>query len=97
MLYLKENEAGLYVKIKVQPKASKNEIKGLQGDALKVRLTSPPVDGAANLACQNFLAQILDIPKNQVKIVSGLTSRNKTILLEGLPKDTFLNMINKYL
>jgi len=85
------------VKIKVQPRASKNEIKGVQGDALKVRLTSPPVDGAANSACQSFFAEILDIPKNQVNIVAGQTSRNKTLLIEGLSKESFMNIINKYL
>ncbi|KJS84707.1 MAG: hypothetical protein JM58_10315 [Peptococcaceae bacterium BICA1-8] len=97
MLELRENEAGLLVKIKVQPKASKNEIKGVQGDALKVRLTSPPVDGAANLACQNFFAELLDIPKSHVKITTGLTSRNKTLLIEGLSRVVFMNIINQYL
>jgi len=94
---LRESEEGLLVKIKVQPKASKNEIKGIQDDAVKVRLTSPPVDGAANLACQNFFAKILDIPKSQVKIITGLTSRNKTLLIKGLSKATFMNIINRYL
>ncbi|MDN5322293.1 MAG: uncharacterized protein PWQ67_747 [Clostridia bacterium] len=94
---MKENEAGLLVKIKVQPRASKNEIKGIQGNALKVRLTSPPVDGAANLACQNFFAQLLKIPKNHVKITSGLTNRNKTLLIEGLSKTEFMDIINKYI
>lgn len=97
MLEIKENDAGLLVKIKVQPRASKNEIKGIQGDALKVRLTSPPVDGAANLACQNFFAQILEKPKNQIKIVAGLTSRNKTLLIEDLSKGAFMTIINKYI
>ncbi|MGI6225339.1 MAG: DUF167 domain-containing protein [Peptococcales bacterium] len=97
MIELKENDNGLLIKIKVQPRASKNEIKGVQGNAIKVRLTSPPVDGAANLACQNFFAQICDLPKSQVQIVAGLTSRNKTLLIEGLSKGTFMNIISKYL
>lgn len=97
MLELRENEAGIFVKVKVQPRASKNELKGVHGDALKVRLTSPPVDGAANLACQNFFAKLLDIPRSQVKIAAGLTSRNKTLLIEGLSKGNFMNIIIKYL
>ncbi|MFZ7103192.1 MAG: DUF167 domain-containing protein [Peptococcaceae bacterium] len=97
MLDLKVNEKGVYVKIKVQPRASKNEIKGIHGDALKVRLMSPPVDGAANSACQSFFAEVFNLSPSQVSITHGLTSRNKTLFLEGLPKNKFLDIINKYI
>lgn len=96
LLKIKETETGVILKIKVQPKASKNEIKGLQGDALKVRLTAPPVDGAANTACQSFFSDLFKIPKNRVKIIAGLTNRNKTLLLEGLSKLEFDSIIDKY-
>ena len=65
--------------VHVQPRASKNEIAGLYGDALKVRLTAPPVEGVANEALIDFLSQSLDIPRRNVCIVSGFSSRNKVI------------------
>jgi uncharacterized protein (TIGR00251 family) len=65
--------------VHLQPRASKNEIAGLHGGALKVRLTAPPVEGVANEALIDFLSQSLDIPRRNVCIVSGFSSRNKVI------------------
>ncbi|RJP77385.1 MAG: YggU family protein [Desulfobacteraceae bacterium] len=81
MLDITENEKGLTFKIFVQPRSSQNEIKGLHGDALKVRLTAPPVDGAANKMCVAFLAKFFDVPKSNVEVVSGLSSRTKRICI----------------
>lgn len=63
----------------IQPRASKNEICGIQDNALKIRLTSPPVDGAANKLCRDFLAGILAVPKSAVEIIAGETSRLKRV------------------
>jgi len=63
----------------IQPRASRNEVCGLQNNALKVRLTSPPVDGAANKMCRKFLSELLEIPQSAVEIVSGETSRHKRV------------------
>jgi uncharacterized protein (TIGR00251 family) len=63
----------------VQPRASKNEIVGQHGDAIKVRLTAPPVDGAANEALIAFLAKEARVSKSAVRIVSGETSRRKVV------------------
>ncbi len=70
--------------VHVQPRAAKSEIAGRHGDAIKVRLQAPPVDGAANGELVRFLAETLGIPRRSVTIKSGLTSRRKTVEIEGL-------------
>ena len=65
--------------VHLQPRASKNEIAGLHGRALKVRVTAPPVEGLANEALIDFLSQSLDIPRRNVCIVSGFSSRTKVV------------------
>ena len=70
---------GIVLNLHIQPRASKNEVCGVQGNALKIRLTSPPVDGAANKLCREFLAELLGVPKSAVEIISGETSRHKRV------------------
>jgi hypothetical protein len=70
---------GIVLNLHIQPRASKSEVCGVQGDALKIRLTSPPVDGAANKLCREFLADLFHVPKSAVDIVSGETSRHKRV------------------
>lgn len=70
---------GVTLRIKVQPRASKNEIAGIQGDELKVRLTSPPVDGAANESCREFFAALLKVPRQDVVVTQGEKSRHKLL------------------
>lgn len=79
---LRQAAAGVEVFLFVQPRASRNKVVGLQGEELKVALTAPPVDGAANKACCVFLAKLLGLPRSSVKLVSGETSRHKRLLLE---------------
>ena len=79
MLTLREDEDGVIFKVVVQPRSSKNEIKGLHGDALKIKITAPPVDGAANAMCINFLAKCLKTSKSSIEIVGGRTGRNKQV------------------
>lgn len=81
MLDIKKNNNGVIFKIYVQPKASKNAVVGLHDDALKIRLTAPPIDGAANKMCIKFLSKQLDIPKSALEIISGHTSRTKLIFI----------------
>ena len=73
------SEDGIVLNLHIQPRASKNEVCGVQGNALKIRLTSPPVDGAANKLCREFLADLLSVPKSAVEIISGETSRHKRV------------------
>ena len=82
MLDIKKTDTGISFKIYVQPKASKNAIVGLHDDALKIRLTAPPVDGAANKLCVKYLSKITGISKAAIKIASGQTSRTKQILVQ---------------
>src|ERR1035437_5580529 len=67
----------------IQPHASKNQICGIQGEELKIRLTSPPVDGAANKLCKEFLAELFDVSKSSVEIISGETSRQKRVKISS--------------
>ena len=78
---IQEKPDGLIFKIRVQPRSSKNQVVGVYGDALKINLTAPPVDNAANKACGVFLAGLLSVAKSSVVIVSGHTGRNKQVMV----------------
>lgn len=80
---LKENDDGILLRIHLQPRASRTEICGIQGDELKVRVTSPPVDDAANRLCVEFFAGIFSVAKSKVAITSGARSRHKTLRIIG--------------
>ena len=75
--------ASLRFSVRVQPRASRSEIVGLHGDALKVRLAAPPVDGAANEALIELLADALGIARSAVRIIAGSTSRGKIVEVDG--------------
>jgi uncharacterized protein (TIGR00251 family) len=70
--------------VRVQPRASSNAIAGVYGTALKIRLQAPPVDGAANKALTSYLADLLGVNRQSVRIVSGESSRNKTVEVAGV-------------
>lgn len=70
--------------VRVQPRASRNEVTGLVGDQLKIKLTAPPVEGEANAACLKFLADLLDLAPSRLEILRGAHSRNKVIRITGL-------------
>ncbi|MDH7600665.1 MAG: DUF167 domain-containing protein [Armatimonadota bacterium] len=72
------------VKVRVIPRGSKNEIVGWRGDALCVKVTSPPLEGAANEALVKFLANVLQVRKSDVRIVNGERSREKLVAVSGL-------------
>ena len=78
-----EPEAQATLSIRIQPRASKNGIVMMENGKLKIRLTAPPVDGAANEALVKFLADTLTVPKSQVEILFGHTSREKIIRING--------------
>jgi len=84
---------GITVKVKVQPRSSRNGLVGFVGDSLKLALTSPPVDGAANEACIRFFANFCGVPKNQVEIISGQKSREKVIRILGVDKAGFFGLL----
>lgn len=75
---------GLLLVLHIQPGASRTEVAGEHGDALKVRLAAPPVDGKANACLIEFLAERLALPRSAVSLASGASSRRKTVRVEGL-------------
>jgi uncharacterized protein (TIGR00251 family) len=75
---------GVLLSVKLQPRASKNEIVGALGGELRIKVTAPPVDAAANEALLRLLAEALDCPRSKVELVRGQTSRHKTIKLHGM-------------
>jgi uncharacterized protein len=84
MIPLRETSSGVTFEVKVQPRAKKNAIIGELGDALKLALTAPPLEGRANAACIEFFANLLKVPRSSVTIASGETSRRKAIRVAGL-------------
>ncbi len=79
MLKIDEDKTGLKFNIYVQPRSSRNQVVGLHGDALKVKIKAPPVEGAANKMCIAVLAKILNVPKSAIEILSGHASRTKRV------------------
>ena len=86
---------GWLLTLHIQPGAKKSEVVGLHGDALKVRIASPPVDGKANEALLAFIADQLGLPKRAVQLVKGDTSRAKTVLVAALEADPALLLTRK--
>jgi uncharacterized protein (TIGR00251 family) len=84
LAWLREGDGGIYLKVKVQPRASRNAIQGQHGDELKISITAPPVDSAANEAVVEFLADQLNVTRSAVRLVRGGTSRHKMIFVSGL-------------
>jgi uncharacterized protein (TIGR00251 family) len=79
-----ESPSGVSFAVKVHPRARKDAITGELGDALKLALTAPPVEGKANDACIEFFANLLKVPRSSVTIASGQTSRRKVIRIAGV-------------
>ncbi len=92
--FLRENAGGTYIAIKVQPRASKNEIGPALGDELKVKVTAPPVDAAANQALIELLAEALGCAKSKVQLAKGQTSRHKTIFVAGMSASQVVAKLN---
>ena len=91
--FLKETAGGTLLSVKLQPRASRNEIGEPLGDELKIKVTAPPVDAAANQALVELLAEMLDCPRGRVELVRGHTSRHKTLLLHGFNPDEILKRL----
>jgi uncharacterized protein len=83
-LDLRESEDGVTLKVRVQPRASRDALGGERAGALVVRLTAPPVEGAANEALVRFLGKALAVAPSAVRILAGATGRNKVVAVAGL-------------
>ena len=93
--FLRVQADGVLLSVKLQPRASANEIGDALGSELRIKVTAPPVDAAANEALVKLLAQQLDCPRNRVELVRGHTSRHKTIKLHGLKAEEVLSRLGK--
>lgn len=92
-LKLTESADGITFSVHVQPRASRTELCGLQGDALKIRLTSPPVEDAANRQLAEFIAKKAGIGRSRVSIIAGEKSRRKTVLVNGIDLQSLLTAL----
>ncbi|HET9038693.1 MAG TPA: DUF167 domain-containing protein [Gemmatimonadales bacterium] len=79
---------GIRLRVRVQPRASRTEVAGPYGDALRIRLAAPPVDGAANEALVRFLAERLGVARSAVRIEAGASGRSKVVAVEGIDPET---------
>ena len=87
MVPIQDTPAGATFSIKIHPRARKNAVTGELGDALKLSLTAPPLEGRANDACIEFFANLLNVPRSSVTIASGQKSRMKVIRIAGISAD----------
>ena len=86
--FLRALPDGTLISVKVQPRASMNEIGEPLGNELRIRVTAPPVDAAANEALVRLLAETLDCPRSRIELVRGRTSRHKVVKLYGFSAET---------
>ena len=84
MAVIEAVDSGVLLRVRVQPRARTERLEGVHGEQLRLRLTAPPVDGAANTACIAFLAKALGVTRSHVRIRSGAKSRDKLIHITGL-------------
>jgi uncharacterized protein len=80
----RQDGSDVVLQLLIQPRASKNQLCGIHEGRLKVRTTSPPVDGAANACCTEFLAKLLKVPKSSIRIEAGETSKIKRLRISGI-------------
>ncbi|MEA4927008.1 MAG: DUF167 domain-containing protein [Syntrophomonadaceae bacterium] len=84
MLKIVEISGGVRLEVQVQPRSSRNQIVGEQNGALKIKLTAPPVEGEANAALVDFMSGLLKLPRKDIRLIKGETSRRKIIEIMGL-------------
>jgi uncharacterized protein len=83
-LFLKEGPEGITFQVRVLPRSSRNQVAGVSGGVLKIKLTAPPVEGAANEMLIEFLSEKLKISKSKISIVRGQSSKSKTVMASGI-------------
>ena len=93
--FIKAQSSGVCLKIRLQPRASQQEIGEVLGNELKIKVTAPPVDSAANQALVEFLAETLGCSRSAVQIVRGHTSRHKTIFITGKTAEEIAKILNR--
>lgn len=91
--WIKELSEGLLISVYVQPRSSKTEIIGILQNSLKIKLTSPPVEGAANSLLIKFISKKLGIAKSKIILKSGEKSRQKKLIIKGMSEKVFLKKL----
>ncbi|NUM88661.1 MAG: YggU family protein [Bdellovibrionales bacterium] len=95
--FLKPGDGGVILAIRVQPRSSRNAVVGVHGEALKIAVNAPPVDGAANEAVVELLAGVFGVPRRNVEILSGDSGRLKRVALVGLTVERAVTTLEKVL
>jgi hypothetical protein len=90
----KQTDVSATLSVRIQPRASRNGVTRMEDGTLKIRLTAPPVDGAANEALVKFLSETLSIGKSSVEIVTGHTSREKRVKISGMSNEDVNRLLN---
>ena len=90
---IRETGSGIEVLLHIQPRARQTQIAGTYDRALKVKISAPPVDDAANRAIVEFFAKLLDLPKSRLRIISGEKSRTKVLCIDGISPQTFQQIL----
>ncbi|MCX6111211.1 MAG: DUF167 domain-containing protein [Proteobacteria bacterium] len=91
--WLMPNAGGVSIALSVQPNAKRNEVVGAHGDALKIKIAAPPVEGAATEALLEFLAAHLGVKRQAVEILRGATNRQKVVVVHGITADAVLDAL----
>ncbi len=97
MIPIKESAGSITFQVKVHPRAKKDALTGVHGDALKLALTAPPVEGRANEAVVEFFADLLRLPRSSVTIAAGQTSRNKVVRITSITADALRQRLEQSL
>jgi len=92
---IKEYKNGVIIKVRVIPRSAKSALVGERGDSLVIKLTSPPVEGRANRELVKFLGKRLRIAPTSITLLTGESSREKTLLLSGLDADAVRNRLRR--
>lgn len=90
---VRQHGAAVRFTVRVQPRASRARVDGVHGDAWRVRVQAPPVEGAANEAVCDLLAEALEVPKRQVRLVSGTSGRTKVVEVDGISASVVLERL----
>src|SRR5512143_4269418 len=90
---ISESSGSVTFSVRVVPRSSRNQIVGVEGGALKIKLTAPPVEGAANAALIEFVAEWLGVRRGAVSIVSGDRARNKLVQVKGVTRESVLKKL----
>jgi uncharacterized protein (TIGR00251 family) len=91
---VKDRDGNVELRLYCQPRASKTEIVGLHGDAIKVRLAAPPVEGQANTKLCQFLSKFFGVPRQDVQILAGEGARQKRVLIKGKTAQDIQDQLN---